>query len=94
MPAFTMETVRAEIEGLVRELLANAGFKGELTPDAALAELGMTSMDMVNLMLGVEARFDVMIPAEFLTPEHFRSVASVERMISGLLGVEALARVA
>jgi len=76
--------VRSEIETLVKSIMASNGCKAELTPDKGLAEIGLTSMDMMNLMLGVEAKFNMMIPAEFLTPEHFHSVSSVEKMITKL----------
>ena len=34
----------------------------ELTPATLLVDVGLTSMDMVNLMLAVEAEFDFTIP--------------------------------
>ncbi len=76
--------VRNEIETLVKSIMAGNGCKTELTPERGLADAGLTSMDMMNLMLGVEAKFNMMIPAEFLTPENFHSVASVEKMIGML----------
>jgi acyl carrier protein len=42
-------------------------------------------MDMVNLMLGVEAEFDFTIPQDKITPENFKSVATLERMVAGEL---------
>jgi acyl carrier protein len=42
-------------------------------------------MDMVNLMLGVEAEFDFTIPQSEITPENFQSVRSLELMIVGQL---------
>jgi acyl carrier protein len=38
-------------------------------------------MDMVNLMLGVEAEFDFTIPQSEITPENFQSVQTLHRMI-------------
>ncbi len=46
-----------------------------------LVDVGLTSMDMVNLMLGVEAEFDFTIPQSHITPENFQSVKTLERMI-------------
>ena len=40
-------------------------------------------MDMVNLMLGVEAEFDLTIPQSEITPDNFQSVRALERMIIG-----------
>ena len=39
-------------------------------------------MDMVNLMLGVEAEFDFTIPQTEITPENFQSVETLERMVA------------
>jgi acyl carrier protein len=38
-------------------------------------------MDMVNLMLGVEAEFDFTIPQSEITPENFQSVKTLQAMI-------------
>jgi acyl carrier protein len=53
--------------------------------DALLVDIGLTSMDMVNLMLGVEAEFDFTIPQEQITPENFQSVQTLERLVAGQL---------
>ncbi len=42
-------------------------------------------MDMVSLMLGVEAEFDFTIPQDEITPENFQSVETLERMVAGQL---------
>ena len=94
MREITAEAVRAEVEEAVKAILAASGNTSEPSPDAALADIGMTSIDMVNLMMDVEARFDLMIPAEYLTPERFRSVSSVQKMILELVGGDGLADVA
>ena len=83
------ENVRGEVEGLVRAILAASGGEKPVSPEKSLVEIGLTSVDMMNLMLGVEARFNMMIPAEYLTPEHFHSVSSVEQMINKLCSVSA-----
>ena len=50
-----------------------------------LVDVGLTSMDMVNLMLGVEAEFDFTIPQSEITPENFQSVETLERMVAAQL---------
>ena len=52
---------------------------------------GLTSMDMVNLMLGVEAEFDFTIPQPEITPENFQSVRTLELMVVRQLRVETAA---
>jgi len=46
----------------------------------------MNSVDMVNLMLGVEAEFDFTIPQTEITPENFQSVKTLQQMIAAQLG--------
>jgi len=48
-------------------------------------------MDMVNLMLGVEAEFDFTIPQSEITPENFQSVETLERMVAKQLRLAAAA---
>ena len=43
-------------------------------------------MDMVALMLKVEAEFDLTLPQPEITPENFQSVKSLEQMILNQLG--------
>jgi acyl carrier protein len=89
MQNLSAEIVRGEVEGLVKSILAASGGEKAVSPEKSLVEIGMTSVDMMNLMLGVEARFNMMIPAEYLTPEHFHSMSSVEQMIAKLCSVSA-----
>ena len=80
--------VRDRILGLVRAILEQNAIAAELNPESRLVDVGLTSMDMVNLMLSVEAEFDFTIPQAEITPENFRSVASLERMVVGQLRPE------
>lgn len=84
MGTFEHRDVRAAVLEMVEAILAKSGNAGQVDCDAALADAGMTSMDMVNLMMDLEARFDLMIPAECLTPDRFRSVSSIAAMICSL----------
>ena len=72
------------IGGLVEEILSRRGVSGPIAPDAELARFGMTSIDMVEVMLGVEAEFDVTIPPAEITLDNFRSVAAMTRLVSRL----------
>ena len=74
--------IRSRITALVRGILAQNSITGAVASDAQLVDIGLTSMDMVNLMLGVEAEFDFTIPQEQITPENFRSVQSLERLVT------------
>jgi len=76
---------------LVENILAkNAASESTLSRsipiDGDLVEIGMTSVDMVSLMLAVEAEFDVMIPTADITPQNFRSIAAIDALVSRLEG--------
>ncbi|RYC31638.1 acyl carrier protein [Lichenibacterium minor] len=72
------------IGNLVEDILSRRGVDGPVAPDAELARFGMTSIDMVEVMLGVEAEFDVAIPPVEITMDNFRSVAAMVRLVSRL----------
>jgi len=40
---------------------------------------------MVNLMLSVEAEFDLEIPEVDITPTHFRSISTISTLVTALL---------
>ena len=66
---------------LVKSILKQNAITAEVEPNTLLVDVGLTSMDMVNLMLAVEAEFDFTIPQSEITPENFQSVASLEKMV-------------
>lgn len=84
MQAFDTD-LRNRITGLVKGILEQNSLSADVTPQAKLVDVGLTSMDMVNLMLGVEAEFDFTIPQSEITPENFQSVETLERMVAAQL---------
>jgi acyl carrier protein len=67
---------------LVKEILAAKGSViRSLAINDSLTEAGLSSIDMVSLMLAVEAEFDIMIPASEITPENFRTISMIEALI-------------
>jgi acyl carrier protein len=70
---------------LVKAILEQNAINAKVDADTRLVDIGLTSMDMVNLMLGVEAEFDFTIPQSEITPENFQSVKTLEAMVSGQL---------
>jgi acyl carrier protein len=84
-------SVQNRILALVKAILRQNSIDAEVDPESRLVDVGLTSMDMVNLMLGVEAEFDFTIPQSEITPENFQSVSSLQRMIVHQLQPEAVA---
>jgi acyl carrier protein len=80
--------VQDRILALVKAILKQNSIAAEADPETHLVDIGLTSMDMVNLMLSVEAEFDFTIPQSEITPENFQSVKALELMIVGQLQPE------
>ncbi|MBS0377911.1 MAG: acyl carrier protein [Proteobacteria bacterium] len=79
--------LRTRLLALIGQIL-DKGDGQSLPLETALAELGMSSIKMVNLMLAVEGEFDLSIPQNDITPANFRSVASVEALLGRLLAAK------
>lgn len=74
---------RERLIGLVEQLLATP-IEGAATYDRPLSEIGITSMEMVSLLLAVEVEFNIVIPQSDITPANFESLAAVEALVSRL----------
>jgi acyl carrier protein len=74
---------------LVQEILARRSGGRPLAPillDDDLREAGLSSLEMVNLMLAVESEFGIAIPDGEMTPKNFRSISAIDTLITALLG--------
>ena len=69
---------------LVRRLLAERSMVGSISADDDLRAAGLTSLDMVNLVLSLEAEFNLQIPEKAITSANFRSVSSINSLLSTL----------
>jgi acyl carrier protein len=72
----------ARVFGIVTQLLTKRNLKYRLSPEQPLYDAGLSSLDMVSLMLAVEAEFDCEIPQQYMTLENFRSVATISRLVA------------
>jgi acyl carrier protein len=75
---------RDKIFRIVERFLAQRSIDRTLHPEDNLRDVGITSLDMVNIVLQVESACDVTIPDREITPANFRSVAAIDKLISGL----------
>jgi acyl carrier protein len=87
-PVLKAAAVQERLQALVGQILGKPGGGEPVLAEARLSELGMSSIKMVNLMLAVEAEFDLSIPQGDITPENFRSIASIEALLGRLLGIK------
>ena len=76
------------IVALVKSILEQNAITADVQAESRLVDVGLTSMDMVNLMLSVEAEFDFTIPQDQITPENFQSVQTLQAMIAQQLRIE------
>jgi acyl carrier protein len=76
---------RDRVAQLVQNLLTKRAIARPVGPDDDLPASGLSSLDIVNLMLSVEAEFDIKIPDREMTPANFRSIARIEALVSSLL---------
>jgi acyl carrier protein len=71
---------------LVRTLLAKRSIERPVGYNDDLSESGLSSLDLVNLMLAVEAEFDLKIPDQDMRPTNFRSIARIDALMARLQG--------
>ncbi|MBV8577809.1 MAG: hypothetical protein JOZ58_22585 [Acetobacteraceae bacterium] len=79
--ASTPTEVRWRVLSVIRNILKQNDAVADLHPETQLVDIGLDSTDMVALMLGVEAEFNITLPQPEITPENFESVRSLESMI-------------
>jgi acyl carrier protein len=76
--------VRDRVLNIVRQILARRSAIQALWVDDDLHQIGLTSLEMVNLMLTIEAAFDVQIPEGDMTPANFRSVSKICAIVTAV----------
>jgi len=76
-----MSNARDRITAIACQLLVKRGIQAVPRGEDNLREAGLTSLDMVNLMLAVEAEFDIEIPQSAMTPDNFDTVAAIDSLV-------------
>ncbi|MEN3610644.1 acyl carrier protein [Plantactinospora sp. ZYX-F-223] len=72
-------------ESLIRQRSRLLGAAAPLDPDHGLAELGVDSLEVVELIVNLEAEFDIELPPELLQPEVFATPGTIWHAVRGLL---------
>jgi len=72
------------VSQIVRHILERRAVKKPAALGDDLRAIGLSSLDMVNLMLAVEAEFDLKIPETEMTPQNFRSIAAIDTLVTTL----------
>ena len=77
-------SIHDRVLSVVRSILEQNAITADFHPESRLVDIGLSSMDMVQLMLKVEAEFDLTLPQPEITPENFQSVKTLEVMMKRL----------
>jgi acyl carrier protein len=74
-----------KIAAIVHQLLRDRSVDRPFAFDDNLRDVGLTSLDMTNLVLAVEAELAIGIPDRAITPANFTFVATIGRLVTELL---------
>lgn len=77
-------TLEPKLGDLVRQHAPALPVDPAQARNANLQDAGLASMATVKLMLAIEAAFGLAIPDAELTPENFRSIATIEALLGRL----------
>jgi acyl carrier protein len=77
--------IKERVAAIVRALLAKRSIERDLGYGDDLGECGLSSLDLVNLMLAVETEFGISIPESDMRPGNFRSVAQIDALIARVM---------
>ena len=69
------------VTSLVRKIMEKRAIRQLVGVDDDLRACGLSSLDLVNLMLAVESDFSVNIPERDMTPANFRSIARIVALV-------------
>lgn len=75
-----------DLEARIIDVIVSEGLieREKLTPDATLESLGLTSVDVVHILLGIEDKFGIYLPADASMTET-RNVGELVALLTRLL---------
>ena len=57
----------------------------EITPDTTFVDdIGADSLDVFQIIMGIEEEFDIEITAEHMVPENFNSAQAIYKLVKSL----------
>ena len=84
MSSDTQAVSKENVAAVVRRILEERSIQATVLPESDLRDVGLTSLDMVALVLSVEAEFDLTIPEAQITPANFRSISAINALVASL----------
>jgi acyl carrier protein len=84
MPDTSKATIDERVAKIVAGLLPERAREKPIANDEPLTTAGLNSLGMVNLLLEIEASFEITVPANMVAPKSFRTIHSIARMIESI----------
>jgi len=81
VPDFSEAELTDRVALLVRKVIEKRAIARPVGPDDDLRACGLSSLDLVNLMLSVESDFSLNISERDMTPANFRSIAAIVDLV-------------
>lgn len=81
MSDLNAQSTAERITGIVQRLLVEHSIDHVVSLDEDLRQAGLSSLDMVSLVLAVEEEFALMVPESGITPANFRSIGAISRLV-------------
>jgi acyl carrier protein len=79
------DTPADRVADLIRRVFTKRSLRFPASHEDDLRDLGLSSLDMVNLVLSVESEFNVTIPEMDITPKSFRSISTISALVTSLM---------
>ena len=76
--------MESDLEQILRAHARFLAADTSIDPDLSLGLLGVDSLDIIELVVQIEGKFDVEIPPDRVTPETFSTPASIWRLLCQL----------
>lgn len=78
------QSLEQRIAGIVQRLLTEHSIDRVARHEEDLRQAGLSSLDMVSLVLFVEEEFGLMVPEASITPANFRSIKAISELVDSL----------
>jgi acyl carrier protein len=78
------QSLEQRIAGIVQRLLTEHSIDRIVGAEEDLRQAGLSSLDMVSLVLFVEEEFGLMVPEASIAPANFRSITAISRLVDSL----------
>ncbi len=78
------QSLEQRIAGVVQRLLTEHSINRVVGAGEDLRQAGLSSLDMVSLVLSVEEEFGLMVPEVSIMPANFRSIHAISQLVESL----------